>query len=301
MSIVLPESTSKLGNYTFFNCTSLEQIALPNNLEVLGMGCFKGCASLKEATLKDTAVTELPNELFSGCTSLVMVTLNDATNMLGNNVFENCSALAKLNSENNEFILKDATSIIGTSVFKGCTALEKIRLSKEIETISANAFEGCTNLKEVELAAGTRLQVIGNSAFAGCSKLETFAFGAEPTIISRNAFQNCVGLTSMYIPRNVTEAEAGAFTGCANVVFYFENIGVPTKFVSPTATSSDNWNPAGCPTYVNVKKENIKNYENIIQYLIVENSDTHEKEIIIISFSRSNGCFNFSECICYRK
>ncbi len=54
---------------TFYGCTMLSEIKLPNQLKSIGMNCFSGCASLGCLTFYDT-LNRIDKNCFTGCNLL---------------------------------------------------------------------------------------------------------------------------------------------------------------------------------------------------------------------------------------
>lgn len=124
-----------VGNYAFYNTTSLERVDLPNCLEV-STACFQNCKALKSVS-------------FPSCTAA------------GGTVFRGCSALTDVH-----FPVLEYTS---TYIFAECSALEHISLPK-VKQLGGAAFHTCPLLKYADLSAATS---IGAMAFQNCSALET--------------------------------------------------------------------------------------------------------------------------------
>ena len=72
-SITLPNSLMSIGNGAFYFCTSLTSITLPNSLMSIGNGAFYFCTSLTSITLPNS-LTSIGERAFMFCTSLSLVT-----------------------------------------------------------------------------------------------------------------------------------------------------------------------------------------------------------------------------------
>lgn len=59
----------RIENYAFANCTSLENINIPNSVEGYGMGIFENCSRLKTIEIPNGVMGE-SNPLFEGCSSM---------------------------------------------------------------------------------------------------------------------------------------------------------------------------------------------------------------------------------------
>lgn len=81
-----------LGFNTFYSCTSLTSITLPEGLTSIGVNTFLSCASLTSITLPNS-LTSIANGAFGNCTSLSLVTsLPTIPPSLGDYVFYNTHA-----------------------------------------------------------------------------------------------------------------------------------------------------------------------------------------------------------------
>ncbi|MDO4543142.1 MAG: leucine-rich repeat protein, partial [Clostridia bacterium] len=117
---VTPDSVISIGDYAFYNCTALTEIAIPGSVTSIGDGAFSACSSLTEVTIPDS-VTSISVETFYNCSSLTSVTI-------GNGVIS-----------------------IGRSAFAGCTLLPSITIPNSVTSIGDRAFNWCTSLTEVTI------------------------------------------------------------------------------------------------------------------------------------------------------
>ena len=62
---------TKIGDKSFFNCTYLTSIAIPNCVATIGNYAFFNCTSLTRITISNN-VTAIGYEAFSGCTTLII-------------------------------------------------------------------------------------------------------------------------------------------------------------------------------------------------------------------------------------
>jgi hypothetical protein len=71
-SITLPDSVTKMYDYTFYQCTNLKSIELSNSLQLIGYMSFYRCTSLTEITLP-ASMTSIGIGAFHDCSSLTKV------------------------------------------------------------------------------------------------------------------------------------------------------------------------------------------------------------------------------------
>ena len=77
-SIRLPESLTAIGGSAFNGCTSLQSIQLPESLAIIGSSAFNGCSSLVVITLP-ASLTNINSRAFSGCSSLQYIRIEATT------------------------------------------------------------------------------------------------------------------------------------------------------------------------------------------------------------------------------
>ena len=87
--IVLPNDIDRLENSCFYGCSALKYINLPDILTIIGESCFSGCTKLEVIAFPST-VTNIYASAFSGCSALhTLVFLGTTPPSIGNNAFNN--------------------------------------------------------------------------------------------------------------------------------------------------------------------------------------------------------------------
>jgi hypothetical protein len=247
VSIKLPDSLEKIGNYAFTNCASLESVVFPDMLEDLGKGAFLGCTELNTVTQPGT-VTDILDSAFEGCASLdfdsaffaniekigesafagsgiTSFTILEKVTVLSRSAFENCKHLTTVNLSN----MVSSLDFIDISLFSGCSSLSNLVLPAEgPKSIKASAFYGCSELVNVTLPTtlGNGSTVaIGASAFENCTKLATVTWnrkvglGNFNLIFGSKAFKDCISLAGFTIPEGAGAGGIGTFVQSANAPF----------------------------------------------------------------------------------
>ena len=103
---------------TFYGCSSLQSIQLPESLTTIGGSAFNGCSSLQSIQLPGS-LTTIGNTAFNGCSSLQSIQLPGSLTTIGNSAFNGCSSLQSIQ-------LPESLTTIGNSAFNGCTSLQSI-------------------------------------------------------------------------------------------------------------------------------------------------------------------------------
>jgi hypothetical protein len=169
---------TSIGVDSFYYCTTLTSVTIPNGITSIEMGAFYSCDRLTSVTIPDS-VTSIGASAFSKCVALASVTI-------GNGV-----------------------TTIGAYAFNECTSLTRITIPSSVTSIAMGAFWSCTDLDSVKIE--NSVTSIGMSAFENC-KLSNLDLGNGVTSIGGYTFSVCTGLTSVIIPASVYEIGVRAFS-----------------------------------------------------------------------------------------
>ena len=94
-SITIPDSVTSIDNSAFYNCTGLTSITIPNSVTSIGNNVFEACTGLTSITISNS-VTSIGSAAFSGCTGLTSITIPDSVTSIGNNSFAGCTGLTQV-------------------------------------------------------------------------------------------------------------------------------------------------------------------------------------------------------------
>lgn len=124
---------------TFYGCTNLQSIIIPDNILTIPANCFNGCTNILFGNISKN-VTSVGENAFNGCTELEEVEFKDTNfTTLNSGVFQGCTSLTKIDIPNVTFI--------GSNAFDGCTDLTTITFDwSKITSIDAEAFKNCNAL-----------------------------------------------------------------------------------------------------------------------------------------------------------
>ena len=178
-------SLTTIGEYAFYNCTSLTSIEIPDGVTTIGDEAFDYCTNLSSIEIP-ASVTTIGDYAFEGCSSLTKVafTANSSLTTIGTYAFAYCSSLMSIQ-------IPDGVTTIGEGAFGGCTSLTSIELPASLTTIGEYAFERCTSLTSIEIPAS--LTTIEDFAFSDCTSLTNIAFAgtvAKWKAISKDSYWN---------------------------------------------------------------------------------------------------------------
>ena len=218
-AITIPESVTKIGESAFFDCSSLTSIVIPTNVTSIGYEVFHGCSSLTSITIPEN-VTEIGNYAFCGCSGLTSVTIPEGVTSIGEYAFRDCSSLATIS-------IPGSVNEIGKSAFRGCNSLTSFVIPDGVTEVGDYTFRDCTALTTITISEESKLTLIGESSFSGCSSLTSINIPDGVTSIGVYAFSGCSSLASVAIPESVTTMGlSGIFSDCSSLVSVFIPEGV---------------------------------------------------------------------------
>ena len=192
---------------TFYNCSKLEGVQLPDSVTSIGTNAFYNCSSMKNFEIPKN-VTSIGGYAFYGCKGLEAIAIPSGVTSIGDYTFQSCSSATTVT-------IPSGVTGIGKYAFASCSALTEIDIPDRVSTIGERAFTSCSKLKQVHLPAG--LTSIEYELFSGCSNLAAIDIPATVSQIGGSAFYNCQNLTSVVLPDKVTYIDRYTFYGCRNM------------------------------------------------------------------------------------
>lgn len=200
----LLDTIDKIGNATFMNCCSIENIY--NKFETIGNFAFKDCINMKSIDLRNTK--NIGHYAFQNCSSLIELYLNKFGDNKSEGIFYGCTSLKDLYNIN--------LTKINNYTFKNCQSLENINLNN-ILSIGKEAFFNCKSLVIDNSNNLRRTTKIGDHAFYGCQNLKTLIFNEGLESIGDGAFKYCTKLIDVNLPATIKNFSKEMFYGCYNL------------------------------------------------------------------------------------
>ncbi|MBD5104863.1 MAG: leucine-rich repeat protein, partial [Ruminococcaceae bacterium] len=267
-SVNIPDSVTKIGAYTFSDCSSLTFIDIPDKVVSIDNNAFEYCSSLTSIEIPDKVVS-IGESAFKGCGALTSLEIPEGVS-IGESAFDGCDAMTSIEFSNGVSI--------GELAFAGCNSLTSIDIPDGVTSISGGAFGFCSSLSSINVntenenytsidgalyskdesellcypAGKTETSFIipkdvtslGDYAFADCTSLTSIEIPNSVTSIGMYTFGGCTSLTSIEIPDSVTSIGVSAFRHCTSLT----SIEIPNK-----VTSIENYVFSGCTSLTMVE------------------------------------------------
>ena len=242
-TLMLGQTVTSIGSGAFENCTGLLHMIIPPNVTKIEPGAFAGCTQL-------CGVTVSADNLYFSCEDGALFS-KDKTTL----IYVPATLQGQRNKKDGRYQVPDSVTNIAPQAFSGCAGIKEIVLPDSLKTIGKNAFEGCSGLTSVYAPAGV---VKWDEVFSQCENLKNrYIRDPQGIIYNRdtrkivhvwnkiecayilngvesieaNTFANCPQLTTVGIPKTVTDISSSAFKGCKNlttIVVSAENEGLYT-------------------------------------------------------------------------
>ena len=245
--IIIPNTITTIGQYSFQSCSNLEELDLPNSVTKIESCAFSYCTSLKAINLS-TSLSEIDVYAFEGCEAIDTVTyasdLKDWCDIVFKNNLSNPIYYSKelmINgSKLTDLVISSDITKIGQYCFAGYDGLKSVSLNS-LQSIDNNAFLDCNALSTVTIGIGVKN--ISYNAFKGCDAIDKVNYlgsvatwcdielsneFSNPTYYSKGLYINDVLLTDLVIPDAIEQIGAYAFIRCNSL----NSISLPNNLVS---------------------------------------------------------------------
>ena len=183
---------TSIGEYAFYECTSLTSLTIGNSVTSMGSCAFAKCTGLKSVEIPNS-VTSIGLCAFDGCKGLKSVEIPNSVTSIGDAAFTGCTGLKSLTIGN-------LVESIGYAAFAGCEGLTSLTIPNSVTSIGDHAFYRCAGL--TSLTIGSNVKTIEVAAFALCSGLSMMMVKASepPTLTDTTVFYGVTPSIQIYVP-----------------------------------------------------------------------------------------------------
>ena len=214
--VVIPDSITSIGNYSFCGCNDLASVSIPESVTSIGDYAFSDCRGLTSVNIPET-IKSIGNYAFSGCSSLISITIPRAITCIRDGTFSGCCDLTSAT-------IPESVTSIGEYAFRDCSSLALITIPESVIELSGYAFSGCSSLQYNEYDNALYLGNDGNPYLllikAKSTDITSCVISNSCKFFNSTAFNNCSHLTSVTISNSETEIIGwDAFAGCSSLQY----------------------------------------------------------------------------------
>lgn len=155
--VSIPQSVRSIGSHAFTYCTILSTINIPNTVSSIAESAFASCHSITSFDIPD-GITQIYEETFYDCQSLASITIPESVRGIGPRAFGKCTAFTSV-------IIPEGVGLIGSGAFVQCQNLSRVSIPNTVYSISDLVFDECHSLSSVTNFATTP-QSIFSTTFA---------------------------------------------------------------------------------------------------------------------------------------
>ena len=166
---------TSIGTSAFSECSSLENITIPNGVIAIENACFRDCSALTSITIPNT-VTNMGKYVFENCKNLCYVSLGNGLTHIDKRSFKDCVSLEKI-------VIPNSVVEIGSEAFRNCQSLKSVEFSDNVDSIGVMAFYNCDSLEKVYFK-GSKNELRALYTFDG--NVEIMCIPATLTSVSEN-------------------------------------------------------------------------------------------------------------------
>ena len=226
-------NVSVIGDYAFYQCTSITSIIAGPTLSTIGVQAFYNCSNLTSITFNGNKPTYQADSFSELSSDAVFYYYSNTdgwdgmTSLQGYPLFD--LYVDEYSSDGLMYTNDDQTVVSG---FEGTQT--KLLIPTNVTTISLGNNNTVTHMKiesgvsiiyyiadfvilEEIIINGTTLTTIDSSAFSRCTSLTSINLPISLTTIGSAAFNNCSSLTSINLPSSLSSIGYNIFLRCTGL------------------------------------------------------------------------------------
>lgn len=224
-SVTIPNSVKKIGKYAFNNCRSLSSVVIGNSVESIGAYAFNLCLGLKSITIPKS-VKNIDHTAFwnTGITNVEFANIESFCGISYNKPTTIAEHYCINGEEITELVVPSTVTSIGNYAFSGCKSITSITIECDADFSNSDLFFTVEGVKYKVLNKSS-VEVVADNYTGQIYIPENVTYGNTfiVTSIGENAFANQTGVTSINIPKTVTNIGNGAFDCCDNLDYLLSN------------------------------------------------------------------------------
>ena len=229
---VIGDSVTSIGDYAFYDCSSLTSVTIGNSVTSIGGSAFYHCSSLTSVTIGNS-LTSIGDEAFGWCSSLTSITIPNSVTSIGREAFYHCSSLTSITIPNSvtsigykAFMMTSLTSVTltGSTIESFCQSTTNKELYyAELYYVDGEAYHydrkiELNNQEINDLIIPNSVTSIEDYAFYNCSSLTSITFEAiTPPIIGEYAFSGVSRSIPVYVPCGTVSVYNAAWSAFSNI------------------------------------------------------------------------------------
>ncbi len=137
-SVKIPDSVTTIGEYAFYNCTTVTSIDIPDTVTTILDKAFYDCEKLSDITIPDS-VTYIGKSAFVRCKSLTDITIPADVDGINEMSFGLCTELTSV-------AIPEGAVYIEEFAFSDCYKLTDITIPDSVTYINESALSDCDSL-----------------------------------------------------------------------------------------------------------------------------------------------------------